>query len=242
VNRKSASTGTTGAAANRAPVASARRKNLPAARREQEIVETALEVFADQGFTAPLQDLADRIGVTQPLLHRYFPTKNHLIEKVKKELMRGHWKPEWRKDLSDRTRPLHTRIYEFYLDYLPKIYRRTWYRNFLFAAISDPSFAQHYLNQVTDDTLVVIMQEVRHQYGQPPASKIPFHDREYELVWGMHSTFAFLGQRVMIYEMPMPRDLSALVRDQVSAYLLGAEQVMRELIAPSPPPGRHSPR
>lgn len=234
MNRRAASDAASRPAPTRT-AAGARRKNLPAARREQEIVETALEVFADQGFTAPLQDLADRIGVTQPLLHRYFPTKNHLIEKVKKELMRGHWKPEWRKDLADRTRPLPTRIYEFYLDYLPKIYRRTWYRNFLFAAISDPSFAQRYLNQVTDDTLVVIMQEVRHEFGHPPASKIPFHDREYELVWGMHSTFAFLGQRVMIYEMPMPRDLSAAVRDQVTAYLLGAEEVMRELIAPVAP-------
>lgn len=205
---------------------------MPAARREQEIVETALEVFADQGFSAPLQDLADRIGVTQPLLHRYFPTKNDLIEKVKKELMRGHWKPEWRQGLADRGRPLHTRIYEYNIDYLPKIYRRIWYRNFLFAAISDPSFAQHYLNQVTDDTLVVIMQEARHTYGFPPASKVSFHDREYELVWGMHSTFAFLGLRTMIYEMPIPRDLSAVIRDQITSYLLGVDQVMRELITP----------
>jgi len=39
--------------------------------------------------------------------------------------------------------------------------------------------------------------------------------RELELAWGMHSTFVFIGMRRFIYNMPLPEDLAAVIRDQV---------------------------
>lgn len=207
-----------------------KRRNLPYDMRAREILDAALQLFAERGFDFTLQELADRIGVTQPLLHRYFPTKVDLIAACRQELMRGHWKPEWRDRLADRNQPLYARMIDFYADYLPRIYRRFWYRGFVFAAMADPSFAQAYLNQVTAEILDTVVEEVRHDFGYPSTAKVPIHERENELIWGMHATFAFLGKRHFIYDMPMPADLPAMVRDQVDGYLATVPIVMADLM------------
>jgi AcrR family transcriptional regulator len=51
--------------------------------RAQELLEAALELSAEQGFATTVQAIADRGGVTQPLIHRYFPTKATLFEAVR---------------------------------------------------------------------------------------------------------------------------------------------------------------
>lgn len=206
------------------------RRNLSADERADEILRTAVEFFAEHGFNASLQDLATRIGVTQPLLHRYFPTKADLIARCKEELMRGHHRACWPDWLADRRRPLGVRLYEFYLDYLPRIYRPLWFRGFLFAAIDDPAFARTYVEGIQHDLLDAVLREARHEYGYPPVEALAAHPREVELVMGMHSTFVFLGQRVFVYGMPMPPDLNAVVRDQTQAYLAAAQVLMQELM------------
>ena len=212
-----------------------KRRNLPYDMRAREILNAALQLFAERGFDFTLQELADRIGVTQPLLHRYFATKADLIAACRQALMRGHWKPEWRAMIADRKRPLDARMHDFYADYLPRIYRPFWYRGFIFIALADPSFAQDYLNQVTAEILDTVIDEVRREFGFPPIAEVPIHEREHELIWGMHSTFAFLGQRRFIYEMAMPSDLPAMVRDQVASYLAAAPSVMADLMARTKP-------
>jgi hypothetical protein len=134
-------------------------------------------------------------------------------------VLHGHWQKSWSELLADRSRPLADRMQAYYADYLPRIYRYAWYRTFLFAAIDDPKFARDYLNQVTDQVLIIVMREVRHQLGLPGPEAVPFHDREFEMVWGMHSTFAFRGLRVHVYGFPMPRDMNTIVADQVQSYL-----------------------
>ena len=41
------------------------------------------------------RELAQRLGVTQPLIYRYFPTKQDLIDRVYEEVFVGRWRPEW---------------------------------------------------------------------------------------------------------------------------------------------------
>ncbi|HEX7646066.1 MAG TPA: helix-turn-helix domain-containing protein, partial [Noviherbaspirillum sp.] len=40
--------------------------------REEQIVQKAIRYFAAHGFSASTRELAREIGVTQPLLYRYF--------------------------------------------------------------------------------------------------------------------------------------------------------------------------
>jgi AcrR family transcriptional regulator len=72
------------------------RKRLPRNEREQMIVQEAIRFFAEVGFEGQTRELARRLGITQPLIFRYFPTKDDLIERVYQEVYlpggRSCWK------------------------------------------------------------------------------------------------------------------------------------------------------
>jgi AcrR family transcriptional regulator len=54
-------------------------KRLPADRRRQQLLEVALKVFAERGFNATtMDDIAERAGVTKPLLYQHFDSKRAL--------------------------------------------------------------------------------------------------------------------------------------------------------------------
>ena len=222
--------------------AKTRRRYRRGQERAREILDAAIELFAEHGLATSLQRIADHIGVTQPLLHRYYPTKADLIAAVKKELQQGHWHPEWKCMLTDRSRPLRQRLCELYVDYLPLIYRRTWYRAFFLVALEDGAFARIYLRKVSQQLLGTIIAETRHDLGLPGLPARPISIRELELAWGMHSTFVFIGMRRFIYNMPLPEDLAAVIRDQVRGYLRSAVTVMAESVAAGGKKRRRQPR
>ena len=156
-----------------------------------------------------MQAIADHVGVTQPLVHRYFPTKSKLLDAVRTELLQGHWRVEWRELLADRRRPLRLRLEAFYRDYLGLIFRRAWYRGFLHIAMQDSQFAQAYLSKVRGDVLTTVLGETRHALGLPGPGAVRLHDRELGLAWGLHSALVFVGIRKFIYELTLPERLRA---------------------------------
>jgi AcrR family transcriptional regulator len=206
------------------------RRNLPADERRRKLLDAAVELFAEKGSAITAQALADRVHVTQPLIHRYFPTKTDLVAAICDRIRDAHWDPSWRAGLVDRARPLDERILNFYKSYLPHIYHETWYRSFWYAALADAEFAEPYLARVTEDLLVAIVGETRCANGFPGLDQTPPFAREIELVWGMHSTSIFLGVRRYVYRAPVSVDVETTVRDQMRAYLYMAPIVMGELM------------
>ena len=59
-----------------------RKPRVDAERNRERILEVAKEVFAREGATASLDDIARRSGVGNATLYRHFPTRDHLIEAV----------------------------------------------------------------------------------------------------------------------------------------------------------------
>jgi AcrR family transcriptional regulator len=56
---------------------------LPAARRRRQLLEVALEVFADRGFhVASMNHVAEAAGVTKPVLYQHFRSKRDLYREV----------------------------------------------------------------------------------------------------------------------------------------------------------------
>lgn len=52
---------------------------LPAARRRDQLLEVALEVFSTRGFhVTSMDDIAEAAGVTKPVLYQHFPSKRAL--------------------------------------------------------------------------------------------------------------------------------------------------------------------
>ncbi len=64
---------------------------LPAERRRRQLLQVAIEVFAEQGFHATsMDDVALAAGVTKPVLYQHFPSKralySELLEEVERDL------------------------------------------------------------------------------------------------------------------------------------------------------------
>jgi AcrR family transcriptional regulator len=207
-----------------------RKRNLPAEERRRELLDAALELFSEKGMSITIQALADRVNVTQPLVHRYFPTRADLIADICEKIQFSHWDPAWREVLTDRSRPLSDRILHFYDLYLPHIYSARWYRGFWYAALTDPTFAQEFLARVHEELLLSIIGEARHTFGYPDLASRPATPREIELVWGLHSTNVFIGIRRYVYLTEVSPDLRTTVFDQMRAYLHVVPEVMEELM------------
>lgn len=65
---------------------------MPRAEREMQMLEVAEQVFAERGFHATtMDDIAERVGVTKPLIYDYFGSKEGLlaatIERARRELL-----------------------------------------------------------------------------------------------------------------------------------------------------------
>lgn len=68
--------------ARRAPRTPSKRAPVPPARNE-EVLEAALELIAEHGVTgASLRRLAKRLGMSQPSLYHYFPSKDALVAAI----------------------------------------------------------------------------------------------------------------------------------------------------------------
>src|SRR3546814_20587653 len=87
------------------PPAAPTRRRLAEGERAQRIVEEATRYFAEVGFRGTTRELARRLGVSQPLLYRYFPDKQALIDRVYATIVAGRWREEWPALLADRTLP-----------------------------------------------------------------------------------------------------------------------------------------
>lgn len=56
------------------------RKRMPRAQREEQILVVAEQVFAERGYQATtMEDVAERVGVTKPLIYDYFGSKEGLL-------------------------------------------------------------------------------------------------------------------------------------------------------------------
>ncbi|MDQ3758036.1 MAG: TetR/AcrR family transcriptional regulator [Actinomycetota bacterium] len=60
---------------------------LPAARRRHQLLDVALDVFADRGFHATsMDDIAEAAGVTKPVLYQHFSSKRALYLELLDEM------------------------------------------------------------------------------------------------------------------------------------------------------------
>ena len=57
-----------------------KRKRVPRAERERQMIAVAVQVFAEHGYlAASMDDIAERVGVSKPMLYEYFHSKEGLL-------------------------------------------------------------------------------------------------------------------------------------------------------------------
>lgn len=202
-----------------------RGRRLAAADREQQILAGAIRYFAEVGFGGQTRELAQRLGITQPLLYRYFPTKKALVERVFAEMFLKRVDPEWARLLGDRSRPLEDRLFEFYERYARATYTYEWIRIYMFSALLGNSINRRYIKIVEATILKPICAELRHACGLAPPERVPISDLELEHVWVMHGGLFYYAVRKYIYHSRVDADFPAIVRRSVAAMIAGIKTV-----------------
>jgi AcrR family transcriptional regulator len=191
--------------------------------RRQEFVAKATEFFAEEGFGGGTRALARRLGVTQPLLYRYFPSKDDLIKEVYRTVYLEPFDSGWEKLLADRSRPLRERMKEFYDAYTGVIFNRTWLRIYFYSGLKGLDINRSYVGIVRDKILTRIIKECRHEAGLSAQSKPSA--AELEMAWVFQSGIFYYGVRKFIYEAPVLESKHQMISDAVDAFLAGFAQV-----------------
>jgi AcrR family transcriptional regulator len=202
--------------------------------RRKEFVAKATEFFAEEGFGGGTRALARRLGVTQPLLYRYFPSKDDLIKEVYRTVYLEPLDNGWEKLLSDRARPLPARLKEFYDAYTGVIFTRKWMRIYLYSGLKGLDLNRSYVGIVRDKILSRILRECRHEAGLPAQGKPSA--AEIEMAWVFHSGIFYYGVRKFIYEAPVIESKEQMISDAVDAFLAGFERVFGEREVVRTPP------
>ena len=205
------------------------RQRLSPAERERHIVDGAIQFFAEAGFSGQTRELAQRLGVTQPLLYRYFPTKQDLIERVYEELFVGRWKPEWGGLITDRSRSLRERLIDFSRAYANDALTYEWIRIYMFAGLAGKDLNRRYIDLLEERLLEPVCAEIRAAVGAPPPADAPIASRELEAAWHIHAAVFYYFVRKYIYETKVEPDLDAFIIDTVDRTLDGALAVCRQM-------------
>lgn len=200
--------------------------------RERTIVRGAVSFFAEVGFDGGTRDLAARLGITQPLLYRYFPSKEALLDRVYQEVYLSNWNPHWERRLSDRSLPLERRLTSFYSEYARVILTYEWVRLFMFAGLKGLDFNVRYLAFLRSAIFERVVAELRAASDIPEDA--PLRPEEIEIVWGLHASIFYLGVRRWIYGLPTPADHEEDIALRVAAFLRGAPAVFERLASAGP--------
>ncbi|MBC7908664.1 MAG: TetR/AcrR family transcriptional regulator [Rhodospirillaceae bacterium] len=203
------------------------RRRLPRKERERLIVDEAIRFFAEVGFEGQTRALAQRLGVTQPLLYRYFPDKESLIERVYQEVFEGGWDTAWESDLADRTRPLADRLHQLYRNYTLVNFSYERVRLFMFAGLKDFAIGNRYLDFVHEHLFEPLAREVRFAAGLDPTG--PVSEAELEVAAGLHGAIGYVGLRRWVYQTQTPVDVNAAVTALVEAFVAGAPAAFQTL-------------
>jgi AcrR family transcriptional regulator len=206
------------------------RQRLAPAERERQILEGAIAYFSEAGFSGQTRELSKRLGITQPLLYRYFENKQALVERVYQTVFEGRWNPAWIPPLRDRSVPLRERLVEFYRQYALATYRPDWIRIYMHAGLSDPTLNRRYIRLVRRELLPVFCRELRHACGLPDESP-PVAEEEIEFVWALHGGIFYRAMREHVYRTRIDVPFLPHVALAVDTFLAGAAVTYPALLA-----------
>lgn len=211
-------------------------RRLSRTHRERMIVDAAIDFFADVGFGGQTRELARKIGISQPLLYRYFPRKEDLIDRVYREVYLGRWDARWERLLADDAVPLRERLLAFYGEYVVRIMDYTWIRIFMYAGLLGSDINARYLDLLRQKVVLPICRAIRTEcvLGDPADAAVAA--REEQAVWTLQGGMLYMAIQTHLYGMQRDVPLDILVRDRVDAFLGGVPAIFAALATSSPAP------
>ena len=220
----------TTAAAAPVPHSPAPRRRLEARKREQQIVDGAVDFFARRGLDAQMRELAAEIGIAHTLLYHYFPTKRLLIERVYEQTIAGRWDTRWEALLDDKRVPVQDKLHAFYREYLAAILTPEWLRILVHSGLSDGLIPDRYFALVREKLFPRLLREARRGAGSRSRGKIT--PREEALLMSFHGGLIYhMGIWPLIYRQGYagegdPALIDTFIGDRVRGLLLQMPGVM----------------
>jgi AcrR family transcriptional regulator len=206
------------------------RTRLTGQARERQIVQEAVRFFAEVGFDGDTRQLARRLGVTQSLIYKYFPSKAALIDRVYEEVYLGRWDPYWEIVIRDRSIPLEERLTRLYVAYAQAALTWDWVRIFMFSGLRGETINQKYLNVLRTKILEPIALEFRHELDLPSIDMVPFQIAEIELIWSINARVFYFGQREWIFNVPVEAPVEDMIALTIRHFVAGARVVLPEIV------------
>jgi len=210
--------------------------------RRQQIVDGAIAFFSEVGFDGGTRQLAERLGIAQPLLYRYFPAKDDLARAVYETLFTGRWQAEWADIISDRDTPLRDRLIAFYRRYAEIIFDPEWVRIYLFAGLKDLDINRWWTRFVDENVLRRVCAEIREESGLPGLDEFPITPEETEAFWLFHGGIFYHGVRREVYRVGAELDGERFIELAVDALLAGLPSVARQALAKTKKTGHQGKR
>ncbi len=204
------------------------KRRLKGEARVDAILSAAAELFAEEGLGGTTRQIARRLGVTQALLYKFFPSKDLLINRVYETHFHDRWDAGWDQLLADDALPLQERLLRFYAEYAARADAVT-VRLFVHAGLAGRPLPGAHGAKLTDQIFVPVIAALRREASLPPIVDRPMIRGERELCMQLHSSIVFLGIRRHVYQMPMPDDLSDVVALYVRSFIVGAPDVLQAL-------------
>ena len=192
-----------------APRRPERRRLSPEDRRAQ-ILAGAISFFAEVGLDGTTRDLAERLGVTQSLLFKYFETKAALLEAVYGAVYLDRLSPDWPALVTDRSLPLRERMVRFYTGYTRAIFTYEWMRIFMFSGLAGAELNRRYLGHLRGVILEPLRAEIAAQASRPP---------DMEAIWTLHGGIVYIGIRRFVYQVPTPDDDRPAIEAAIDRFL-----------------------
>ena len=198
-------------------------KRLPPAEREAHIVEGAIAYFSRHGMDAQMRELAAHLGISHPLLYRYFPTKEALIERVYEEFYATRWRGSWDAVLRDESLPLAERLAQFYDAYLLALDDGPWLRIFAFAGLRGEEASRRYMASVRQRIIAPIAAALdqEREAPAPPGWNV-------ELAWSLHGQLCFGSIAQRLYGLDRACPTGPEIRDHIGQWLRGAASALHE--------------
>ncbi|WP_270933353.1 TetR/AcrR family transcriptional regulator [Falsiroseomonas oryzae] len=197
-----------------------------AADRREHILREATAYFAEFGLSAGTIELARRVGITQPLLYKYFATKEVLLVAVYERLFPQNWDPALEALLEDAAKPVEERLIAFYRHFAHEVLTYEHVRLFLFSGLTNSALNAAYYAILTRRIFTRIAKALRREFLDDPGRGRVGH-AELELVQSLHAAIYHVAFRRWLHGLSVEADLDELIAQKVRIFLGGAG---RELV------------
>jgi AcrR family transcriptional regulator len=190
--------------------------------RKELILAGAIDYFAEYGFTGKTRELSDRLGITQPLLYRYFPSKQVLMEEVFEIIFLDSWRTDWDALIRDESTPLIKRLTHFYQQYFEDSFSMRWIRVYLHSGLAGTGLNKKYLRMIRQRLIDPVCISMRAHFG-PKLEWGAISDAEREFVWMLHGSFFAYATRKYIFDHDTKIDFDGYLARAIENFLDGAK-------------------